>query len=306
LEKYQNILDKIPAKHAKSQKARDKKVEKQDEEMAQVVKRVDRGIHKPNIKTKHWETEAPSSEIIFQTNIKSFEEAWRVGRKSLIKSVEHHLTQKQPNLKLFIGIEYQVVKQRIDMEDQDPDDINMVDVSKPKDLAVKTKHVNVYSLGSVKQTILNLKHELETKFWNALENQVGSNWTIHRIKNLFAQTYTLYVKKGSSYIPTPERWAAPKCGLINIRNTDHRCFKYCMLYHQSIQKTKGHATTALDKIEDKYDYGAMTFPASLADIQQFEEDNEITINIFKPHGANEVINLQDGNVEHCRNGMVNL
>jgi hypothetical protein len=116
---------------------------------------VDRVIHKPNIKTKHWETEAPSSEIIFQKNIKSFEEAWRVGRNLLIKSVEHHLTQKQPNLKLYIGIEYQVVKQRIDMEDQDPDDINMVGFSKPKDLAVKTKHVNVYSVGSVKQTILN-------------------------------------------------------------------------------------------------------------------------------------------------------
>jgi hypothetical protein len=79
-----------------------------------------------------------------------------------------------------------------------------------------------------------------------------------------------------------------------------------MLYHQSVQEKEGQQTTALDKIEDKYDYGAMTYPASLADIQQFEEDNEITINIFKPHGANEIINLQDGNVEHCRNGMVNL
>jgi hypothetical protein len=64
--------------------------------------------------------------------------------------------------------------------------------------------------------------------------------------------------------------------------------------------------TALAKIEDKYDYGAMTFPASLDDIQQFEEDNKITINIFKMGSENEIVNLQDGSVEHCRNGIANL
>jgi hypothetical protein len=216
------------------------------------------------------------------------------------------MTQKQPNLKLVIEIEYTVITQRVDMEDEDPDDIYMVRVGKPRVVVAKTKHVNVYSVDSAKRTILNLKDELETKLWNGLENQVGSNWAIDRITNLFANTHTLYVNKGSSYIPTPARWAAPKRGLINIRNTDHKCFKYCMLYHQSAQEKEGRQTTALDKIEDKHDYGAMTFPASLDDVQQFEEDNQITINIFKIQGADEILTLQDGNVEHCRHGMVNL
>ena len=79
-----------------------------------------------------------------------------------------------------------------------------------------------------------------------------------------------------------------------------------MLYHQSVQKKEGHQTTALDKIEDKYCYGAMTFPASLQDIQQFEEDNELTINIFQVGKESEILSLQDGNVQHCRNGIVNL
>ena len=79
-----------------------------------------------------------------------------------------------------------------------------------------------------------------------------------------------------------------------------------MLSHQSVQKTKGHQTTALDKIEDKYDYGALTFPASLKDIQQFEEDNQLTINIFNIGGESEILTLQGGDVEHCRNGIVDL
>ena len=69
-----------------------------------------------------------------------------------------------------------------------------------------------------------------------------------------------------------------------------------MIYHQSVQKKEGHQTTALDKIQDIYDYRAMTFPVSLEDIQQFEEDNKTTINIFKIQGANEVSSLQYGNV----------
>ena len=149
----------------------------------------------------------------------------------------------------------------------------MLPVGKPKIMAARTKPVNVYSVESIKQTIKNLKHELETKFWNGLQSQTGSNWAIDQIMNLFVNTHTLYVKKGSSHIATPPRYAAPKCGLVNIRTKDQRCFKYCMLYYQSVQNAKTHQTTALDKIEDRYDYGAMTFPASLQDIQQFEEDN---------------------------------
>ena len=64
--------------------------------------------------------------------------------------------------------------------------------------------------------------------------------------------------------------------------------------------------TVLDKTEDKFDYGCMTFPPSLDDIKEFEETNKITINIFRMKGEIEVVSLQDGNVLHCRNGMINL
>ena len=39
--------------------------------------------------------------------------------------------------------------------------------------------------------------------------------------------------RGSSYIPTPVKFSNPKCGLINIKNDDVECFKWCMKYHQS-------------------------------------------------------------------------
>jgi hypothetical protein len=304
--KFKTIASQIPVKQAKLKAAREAKTAELDAKIEETVTQVDRVVHKPSIKTKSWETEAPSSEIIFKSKLKSFEEAWKAGRNSLIKSVEQHMTKKQPNLKLYIGIQYTVIKQAVDHEDQDPEELSLRRVGDPKPMAARTKPVNVYSVDSVKGTIMHLKKELETKNWDGLENQVGSNWAIHRITNLFANTHTLYSKKVSSYIPTPARYAAPKCGLITIRNEDQHCFKYCMQYHQSPQTKHSHMITALAKIEDKYDYGAMTFPASLDDIQHFEEDNKITINISKIGTESEILNLQDGNVEHCRNGIVNL
>jgi hypothetical protein len=50
----------------------------------------------------------------------------------------------------------------------------------------------------------------------------------------------------------------------------------------------------------------MTFPPSLDDIKAFEEENKITINIFRMRGETEIVSLQDGNVLHCRNRMINL
>ena len=38
--------------------------------------------------------------------------------------------------------------------------------------------------------------------------------------------------------------------------------------------------TALDKIEDIYNYENISYPASFEDVKTFEELNNITINIF--------------------------
>ena len=80
-------------------------------------------MHKPHAETTHWETEAPPSKVVLKRDVKDFGDAWRAAFKLLVKSVETHLTRKQPNLVLMIGIENTVIKQAIDYEDQDPDEI---------------------------------------------------------------------------------------------------------------------------------------------------------------------------------------
>jgi hypothetical protein len=218
--KYANIALAIPIKQAKQNARRETKQTAVDEKLAEIVVKAEIKVNKPGIRTKNWESEAPSTEIVFKRHYKDFNEAWKEGSKLLIKAVSAHLTKKQPNLKLFIGIQYTVIKQIIDYEDRDPEEINFKRVGVPKPMAAKTQPVNVYKLESVKPTILGLRAELEKEFWSSMVKQVGSNCAIVRIQNLFAHSHTLKVPRGASYLPTPPKYANAKCGLINPRTTD--------------------------------------------------------------------------------------
>ena len=92
-------------------------------------------------------------------------------------------------------MQYTVIKQVIDHEDQDPDEVHMIQAGAPKVMNARTKPVNVYNEARVKPIILSLRNELERKFLSGMDGQVGSNWAIGRIKNLFANTHTLNIKK---------------------------------------------------------------------------------------------------------------
>jgi hypothetical protein len=79
-----------------------------------------------------------------------------------------------------------------------------------------------------------------------------------------------------------------------------------MLYDQSPQLERSSRITVLNKVEDKYGFSNKSYPVLLEDIQQLEEDNKITINVFCMNGDTQIISRQDGNVLQCRNGMMNL
>jgi hypothetical protein len=93
------------------------------------------------------------------------------------------MTKKQPHKKLFTGMQYTVIKQAIDYEDQDPEEINLKKVGKPTHMHARTKPVNVYNVASVKPIILSLRAELERKCYSGMDGQVGPNWAIERITN---------------------------------------------------------------------------------------------------------------------------
>ena len=147
---------------------------------------------------------------------------------------------------------------------------------------------------------------MESKFYASLEKPTDSNWAVEKFVSLFANTHAVKPARGSSCIPTPTRNAAPTCGLINIRNEDHACVRYCMVYDQSIQGEKTQRITALQKVEDNYDYTGIAYPTTFDDITTFEDNNKLTISVYGIENESTISMRSMGNIEHCRNGMVNL
>ena len=135
---------------------------------------------------------------------------------------------------------------------------------------------------------------------------MGSGKSLKQVVGLFITTYTQKPSRGSSYIPTPLALCNPKLSLINIKNKDQQCFKYCMLYHQSGKGKHNDRTTVLNKVEDKYSWENVNFRASFYDITTFE-NNRICVNVFEYTESTKEINpVRLGHIPYIKNGNINL
>ena len=73
-----------------------------------------------------------------------------------------------------------------------------------------------------------------------------------------------------------------------------------------IRPKHDHRITVLAKVDDKYDWSGITFPVSVDQIETFEENNKVTMNIWETGEDEKTYLTRQGNVLHCQNGMVNL
>ena len=66
----------------------------------------------------------------------------------------------------------------------------------------------------------------------------GSGWVIERILNLYFNVVSYLPLKGRSYFPLPEELRNSRKGLINIKNDDNQCFRWCHVRHLNpVKKT---------------------------------------------------------------------
>ena len=113
-------------------------------------------------------------------------------------------------------------------------------------------------------------------------------------------------QRGSSWIPTPDRYNNARCGLINIRNEDDvECFKWCVKYHQSKKEKHCDRVSVLKKIEDKYDYSNVNCPATFDDIATFENNN-ISVFVYGIDEENNIRTEKTGNIDYIQNDIIYL
>ena len=109
----------------------------------------------------------------------------------------------------------------------------------------------------------------------------GSRWVIDRIDSHYIKVTTYQPLHRSSYVELPTKLRNPKKGLINIKNKDNECFRWCHIRHLNPQKKDPQRI----KKDDKQFIGELNckgieFPVSQKQYNKIEKQNSIGINVF--------------------------
>ena len=142
--------------------------------------------------------------------------------------------------------------------------------SKPQIIINNTEILE--SLQLSKQLILNLIAQWISE---------GSGWTIQSVDNHYLNIVQYQPMKGSSYIELPQELRHNKKGLINMKNKDNECFRWCHIRYLNPQDKYPQRIKKSDKeFIKKLDYSEIEFPVTINQYNKIEKQNEININVF--------------------------
>ena len=109
----------------------------------------------------------------------------------------------------------------------------------------------------------------------------GSSWTISSIDEHYINTVMYEPTKGSSHIPLPVELQHSRKGLVNLKNEDNECFRWCHIRYLNPQEKDPQRIKKSDKrmVEDLNHQG-IEFPVGVKDYTKIEVQNSITVDVF--------------------------
>ena len=115
----------------------------------------------------------------------------------------------------------------------------------------------------------------------------GSNFVFESVGLLSYHIHKTSLKRGNSYIKSPE-WIANKKATINPKNEDDKCFKYSItvaLHHNEFKNHPEKISNMRHFFSYEYNWEGIEFPAGIKDWKRFEKNNEtVAFNILQvPH-----------------------
>ena len=142
---------------------------------------------------------------------------------------------------------------------------------------IKTKAITVtnqrFNLNSAYK---ELKHRLD--IWTG----ESSGWIIDNVKAIFIDISNYDPSVGSSYPILPPGLTNPKKGLINLKNEDNECFKWCHIRFINPQDKHPERIKNQDKeIAKILDYRNINFPMKARGYEIIEERFNINVNVFE-------------------------
>ena len=137
----------------------------------------------------------------------------------------------------------------------------------------------------------NLKGKDENKLFDKIIARIGevlanfqrsgSNWVFVSINQLEIHMADWKPISGSSCIPLPKK-IKNKGAVINMKNEDNQCFKWCVVRALNpVEKNSERITKELKDQSERLDWSGLRFPVDLKQIKIFEKFNsQLSINVF--------------------------
>ena len=221
-----------------------------------------------------------------RTKIEQTDKALKGYTKSYeisIKNNKDPLAQMQNTRK---AIEFHIKKQLDEMKGLKYVETLKVTFSKMSDgeIVIKNGYFN-----SKVQTIINhteINEALQMSKQNILNLisqwiSEGSGWTIQSVDSHYLNIVKYKPLKGSSYIQLPYELRNRAKGLINMKNEDNECFRWCHIRHLNPQDKDPQRIKKADKqYVEKLDYSNIDFPVNVKHYNKIEKQNSININVF--------------------------
>ena len=166
--------------------------------------------------------------------------------------------------------------------------IETLKITFEKQLGNKTTIKTAY-FNSMTTTIIN-KNEINKALQTSRQELMkaigqwiseGSGWTILSVDGHYINLTKYEPLNGTSYIELPTELRNSAKGLINLKNKDNECFRWCHIRHLNPQEKDPQRIKKSDKeFIEKLDYSGIEFPITMKQINKIEKNNSIRINVF--------------------------
>ncbi|CAB4007494.1 Gastrula zinc finger [Paramuricea clavata] len=128
---------------------------------------------------------------------------------------------------------------------------------------------------------------------------LGSNWIILNIESHYVNIAMYKPLKGSSYMKLPADISNPKCGLINMKNEDNKCFMWSHVRHVRPKARRATTITRQDvEFSENLDYEGIDFPVKISDIDKIERRNCISISVFGYKGKKQFYPIKNSKTKY--------
>ena len=146
-------------------------------------------------------------------------------------------------------------------------------------LAFNSRMMTVYSLNDKNEIVTAMIEHMAQQIENpALRN---SKFVFDKVLHMDVDFHRLNLTRGSSYILLLD-WLMKKKAMIDPKNSDMECFKWAVIAAMKWEEIGNYPerVSKLRRYEGDFDWSDIEFPVSFRDINKFERNNEIGVNIL--------------------------